>query len=166
MELTQAYLKTQLHYDPETGVFTRIASASNASKVGNTIKAKHGGGYALVRLQGKAYLLHRLAFLYMEGEFPAQQVDHINGIRSDNSFVNLRRVSPQTNCRNQKVRRDNASGHHGVWFSAPTNRWHAFITVNMKRKFIGSFPNIEDAINARKQHEHLYGFHPNHGRSA
>ena len=87
-ELTQSSLKKALHYNPKTGVFTRLLRTSNSVHVGDVVGSNHCMGYLEARLDGRLYLLHRLAWFYMEGEWPAQ-IDHANQIRNDNRWSNL-----------------------------------------------------------------------------
>ena len=82
-QLTQERLKELLHYDPETGYFTWKISPNNAVKVGS-VAGTSMNNYIRIIIDHKAYLAHRLAFLYMEGYFPEHEVDHINRIRDDN----------------------------------------------------------------------------------
>jgi hypothetical protein len=97
------------------------------------------------------------------GEWPNGQVDHINGDRSDNRICNLRIVDSQQNCRNQKLRKTNATGTMGVYFHKLTGKWTAQIMQSGKRIHLGLFDTKEGAISARKLAEVGYGYHPNHG---
>lgn len=108
---------------------------------------------------------HRVALALTNGEWPSS-VDHINGDRSDNRIANLRVVDHQTNMQNKKVYRTSVSGQHGV-VPYRHGKWQAYITVNKKRRHIGYFSNLQDAIAARKAAEAECGaFHANHGRAA
>jgi hypothetical protein len=77
-----------------------LVANCNRVKVGDTVGTYDGNGYLDTRIGGKTYKLHRLAFLYMEGEFPPDQVDHINTVRSDNRWVNLRKYTQLENMNN------------------------------------------------------------------
>ena len=92
------------------------------------------------------------------------QIDHENGDRSDNRIANLRDVPPSENMRNVKRHITNTSGHVGVFWYKPRNKWVARITVNYTLHHLGYFTDIADAIAARKAAEIFYGFHKNHGR--
>jgi hypothetical protein len=161
--LTQEYLKSILHYDPATGVFTRRAD-NNGWKAGEIAGGDDGHGYIALEINGRAYRAHRLAFLYMEGSFPQHQADHINGIRHDNRWENLRAVTNAENQRNGRPRRNNTSGYMGVSQQRASGRWLAYISVNGKKKYLGIFAEISDAIAAREAANVKYNYHANHGR--
>jgi hypothetical protein len=91
---------------------------------------------------------HRLAWLYMHGEYPTRHLDHINGIKSDNRAVNLRLASPSENQQNQSARKRNTSGRLGVSLHTPSGRWVAQITHNYKRVYIGLFGTVDEAYQA------------------
>ncbi len=93
--LTQQRLHELLHYDAETGFFTKKRFA-----VGS-----YQEGYLYICLDNKSYGAHRLAWLYRYGDIPkGLQIDHINGKRHDNRIVNLRAVTPQENLQNRGVK--------------------------------------------------------------
>jgi len=163
MELTQEYLKLILHYDPDTGIFTWLSPRVLRIKKGNVAGVAEASGYIRVQIKGKNYSMHRLAFLYMTGAFPAEHTDHINRNRSDNRWLNLRAVSNSVNQKNAKKRSDNKSRITGVHWDARSKKWCSKIKVG-KSIFIGLFEDFFEAVCARKSAEVLYGFHPNHGR--
>lgn len=161
--LTQARLKEILNYDPETGVFTwkvRLGSRANA---GNVAGHAHNGGYRAIRLDGKAYLSHRLVFLYVSGEWP-DEVDHINHIRADNRLVNLRMSCRGENGKNYSISQRNKSGLTGVARYKITGKWYAQIRAGEERIYLGTYSSFFDAVAARKSAELKYGFHENHGK--
>lgn len=157
--ITQEQLKEILHYDPETGVFSWAINRGFKMKVGDKAGTINKKGYVMIYYKKKCYISHRLAWLYMTGDYPFV-IDHINGVRSDNRYVNLRSSSVLENNRNRGIG-SNSSGCLGVSFVK--NRWYAYIGVGYKTKHLGSYINIEDAIAARKEAEKMYGFHINHG---
>ena len=177
--LDQKTLKELISYDPDTGVFTWLKrprhhcksdvscaifnSRSAGKKAGGICK---GDGYVVIRVFSAHYKSHRLAFLYMTGSFPPEQCDHINGIRDDNRWANLRPVSHAENGRNQRIPSNNTSGVRGVCWHKETKKWRATIRVDDKFKYLGVFSEKSDAIAVRKAAEKKYGFHPNHGRTA
>lgn len=161
--LTQEYLKSILHYDPKTGIFTRRVS-NNGWLAGEVAGGNNGHGYIAIEINGVAYRAHRLAFLYMTGAFPADQVDHINGTKDDNRWNNLRAVTNTENQRNARRRRSNTSGYLGVSPQKSTGKWLAYISVNGRKKYLGTFTDLLDAVAARKAADILYNYHPNHGR--
>lgn len=149
--LTQARLKELLHYDHETGVFTWLVTKNNRkAKVGNELRSVGCGGYLRVSIDHKRYLLHRLAWFYVHGSFPENQIDHINRIRSDNRICNLRLATDSENRQNMSISQKNTSGHTGVTFYKRDQTWQAQIFLNYKNHFLGRFKTIESAIEARK----------------
>lgn len=99
--MTQKELKKELHYNPETGIFTRKISRNNKVKVGEVAGGKDVNGYIIIRVFGKNYKAHRLAWLYVYGEWPLKEIDHINRDESDNRIKNLRDVSRAVNQQNR-----------------------------------------------------------------
>jgi len=158
--LTQDRLKQLLDYDPDTGAFTRIGASRPqtmhwASKPLGFIKrggTGAGGGYHMMCVDGRTYRAHRLAWLYVTGEWPEADVDHINGDRADNIWRNLRAASRSQNLQNMGKRRDNISGIKGVSFDAARGLWKAQICVNGRRIFIGRFGDKEGAASAYLRH--------------
>lgn len=163
--LLQERLKELLHYDPYTGVFTRLVKTSNRVQVGDIAGSDNGDGYIKINLDGGKYYAHRLAFLYMTGGFNSEFTDHINGVRDDNRWLNLRAVTPADNVRNSKMAKNNTSGVVGVFWNKKYERWEAKIKLTGKYKFLGYFNSIHQAAIARKNAEIKYGFHANHGRT-
>jgi len=162
--VTQEELKASLQYDPATGLFTWLKCLSDRCKPGYAAGTINSNGYVQMRMAGVIYKAHRLAFLYMTGEFPPAQVDHVNHVRDDNRWANLRPVTHAQNGRNAALPSTNTSGTIGVGFFARTNRWCAQITVDGVCKRLGYFRTIEEARAARAKAETLYDFHPNHGK--
>jgi len=162
--LTQARLKELLQYDPSTGLFTWLASTSNRVKVGSIAgylnKAK---GYVEIMIDCRNYYAHRLVCLYMTGEFPSHEVDHMKHTKHDNRWGELRAATHQENHRNQSMPKNNTSGTIGVAWHKHDKKWQAAIRVNDKQIHLGSFVNKQDAIKARKKAEVKYDFHCNHG---
>ncbi len=155
-ELTAEYLRSILHYDPDTGIFTWKVRTSNRVKVGDIAGSQDGQGYLQVRVQSRDYLAHRLAWLYIRGEWPKDQIDHINRNRSDNRIANLREVTNKQNGQNASKSRSNTSGYPGIYWYKPYSKWRARITHNYKDIHLGYFSILEDAIAARKAAEKLY----------
>ena len=161
--LTQAKLKELLRFDPETGHFS-WKSGSSSTRNNGIAGSLNKQGYRQICINGKNYTSHRLAWLYIHGNFPSKEIDHINGDRSDNRITNLRDVSRRENQLNQKKPKNNSTGIVGVQLFKATNKWHAVITVNYRHIHLGFFDSKEDAREARKKAEIKYGFHENHGR--
>lgn len=119
--LTAAWLRERYKYDPETGVFINLA------RPGKPIGALTDRGYVSIAIAGRGYRAHRLAWLYMTGEWPTHQIDHIDGNRANNSFSNLRDVPGYANKQNTKKQSNNTSGYTGVYLHKPSGLWCARI---------------------------------------
>jgi len=163
MELTQAYLKSIIYYDPETGSFEWIVPPHGRHK-SRQMAGGMVGGYLNIKVNTKRYPAHRLAFLYMDGAFPECQVDHINGLRTDNRWNNLRSVSVSDNAKNKRLQKNNKSGVTGVFRESGRKKWVSKIVVDKRHIKIGSYMEFHEAVEARKLAEMHYGFHENHGR--
>lgn len=164
-QITQKYLKQVLHYDKDTGVFTWKVSNSNRVKAGNqTGHKKQAEGYTRIAINTKLYYSHRLAWLYEYGEFPIDQIDHVNHDRADNRIANLREVNNYLNSRNISKRKTNTSGFNGVSWNKRDKTWLAEIIVNGNKIFLGYFKDKNEAICARLHANRLYQFHANHGK--
>lgn len=163
--LTQKRLKKLFHYTPETGIFTRLLCTANCTKIGDVAGSLTVEGYLTIYIDGKANKSHRLAWLYVHGKFPPLEIDHINGVKSDNRMCNLRSVTHSKNGRNQKLRASNTSGVMGVCWYKGRAKWQAVINVNKKRRNLGYFDFKDDAIRVRLAAEKNYGYHSNHGRA-
>ncbi|MFZ2541849.1 MAG: HNH endonuclease [Gallionella sp.] len=143
--LTQTRLKQLLDYNPETGVFTRRVVISNRTKVGDVAGTLNAKGYIIIRVDGKQYLAHRLAWLCAQGEFPPNEIDHINGIKTDNRICNLRAATRSENAMNQNMNARNTSGFKGVSWSKLRQKWYAHCQVNGKKHYLGCFDTAEKA---------------------
>ena len=163
--ISQAELKKELHYDPHVGVFTWKRSGKFFDKEAGGIAVMHSGiEYIRIRVSGVLYYAHRLAFLYMTGDIPGGQIDHINGKGIDNRWRNLREASDLENQRNRKMPKSNTSGIQGVSWNKRRSAWRVQISINRKCKEIGVFDNIFDAACEIKNAYVNNGFHVNHGR--
>ena len=145
--LTQDLIRELLHYDPETGEF-RWRRASTGGRRGRSAGARAGyrlrTGYWFVGLNRRRYLAHRLAWLYMTGEWPPEEIDHVNGDRADNRWANLRLASKSQNMANAPAKKSNKLGMRGV-FKTRNGRYQAQITVNRQVKHLGTFNTPEEA---------------------
>ena len=122
-------------------------------------------GYLTINLNGKLSKVHRIIYFMHNNEADQKlQIDHINGIKSDNRLENLRLVTSQENSKNQKRRSTNTSGVTGVHWHNGKKKWRACITVKRKQKYLGAFIDKKDAIAVRQAAEVKYNFHENHGR--
>lgn len=146
--LTQARLKEILHYDPKIGIFTWRINHGIRAKIGQKAGYKNMYGYWGIGIDQKNYKLHRLAWLYIFGEFPKNQIDHINLDKSDNRISNLREATPSENAMNRGIKSNNTSGFKGINWSRRHKSWCARISINNKRIQIGYFKDINVAHQA------------------
>jgi hypothetical protein len=147
-KLTQERLKELLDYNPDTGVFTRKVRQSGNAKEG-AIAGSNTTGYIRIGVDGPEYAAHRLAFLWMEGYFPENEVDHIDRNPSNNRWNNLREVSHQCNVRNVGIRKDNTSGIPGVGWDSKGACWRAYIKLSKKLKHLGGSKDFSEAVRIR-----------------
>jgi len=162
--ITQDQLKELLRYCPDSGVFVWKITIGPRAIAGSVAGRINHTGYAQIGIYGKRRAAHRLAYLYMTGEFPPNEIDHINGVKDDNRWCNIRAVTRTENLQNRRIHRTNTSGTMGVTWHKGNKKWRALITIDRKQILIGYFDVKEDAISARKLAEVEHNFHPNHGR--
>lgn len=161
--LTQARLKELLHYNPETGEFRWLTDVSSTGRAGEVAGCTKGAAnYVVIRLDRRLYLAHRLAFLYMEGEFPPALVDHRDTNKANNRWKNLRHATKGGNAQNKKVAQSNnkRSGLLGVYWSERNQKWGAKVVVNRKQHHGGFHETPEIAHQAYVQLKrvlHPYG---------
>jgi hypothetical protein len=148
MELTQAQLKEMFEYNPETGLFRNLKS-------GKVWIQEDERGYIRIQIGKKRYRAHRLAYLYVEGEMP-RNIDHINGVGSDNRWANLRSCSQSENCRNRGIGQNSVSGIKNVVWNEQAKRWKVVIRVDGVMYDYGFFFDLHIAelvaIGARVKH--------------
>jgi hypothetical protein len=163
--ITAKYLRECLHYNELTGVFTwrerplehfvdkRTWKTWNTRFSGKTA-GPNGGmcntskGYIQISINNRLYLVHRLAWLYMTGELPKDQIDHADGDKLNNAFANLREATNAQNHANMPMPSHNASGFKGVYFDKRAKKYQANIKVNGIKKYLGSFDAPEAAHEA------------------
>lgn len=174
-DLDQNVVRKHLDYDPVTGILTwkarpfnafpdsRAANVWNAKYAGKEAGSLNAGGYLDVRLFKRLYRAHRLAWIHANGSPNGLQIDHLNGVRTDNRLVNLRPASQIENGRNQKMPVNNTSGVVGVCWDEQHHKWRSQISVGGKCRYLGLFEQLEDAVLARLEEERKLEFHPNHG---
>lgn len=154
--LTADFVRQILNYDPETGIFIwKIRKIRFGNEHADRIFNGHFGGnaagsiapegYVVIGVQGKVYRAHRLAWLYMTGEWPDRDIDHINGDKSDNRIANLRSATKIENKRNRRRNTDNTSGCKGVSWHKRDQKWYARIMVDGKSKSLGYYKSLQSA---------------------
>lgn len=152
-------------YDPHTGKLFWRVKVAQCIHVGDESGSIHKATkYRKIKINHDSHQAHRIIWLIVYGSFPDFDIDHINGIRSDNRLINLRAVTRSENCRNRGMQSNNTSGIMGVSWCKRSNQWLASIYVNGTNKHIGYFDDLELAALSRKNAEILYGYHSNHGR--
>ena len=163
MNITQKRLKELLKYSPDTGELVWVAQSSNRIKVGEVAGTMLTNGYLNISIDGQRYRAHRLAWLYVYGDLPINQIDHINRNKIDNRIVNLREVSNKENHRNMPLQRNNKTRISGVGWCRSQGRWRSHITVDGRFIHLGYRDSMLDAAAIRKSAEYKHGFHANHG---
>lgn len=165
------HLRDILDYDPDTGAMTWKPRNDAKTNWNDRFAGKpafacdNGRGYLTGSIFNVPHLGHRVVWAWMTGEWPSGQIDHINGVKSDNRWCNLRDVSEAENKLNQRKPRSNTTGHMGVFLHRPSGRWRACIGFQRKTVHLGYFDEFDDAVRARKAAEVRLGFHKNHGVS-
>lgn len=143
--LTQERLKEVLDYNPESGVFTWRVKIARWIKVGDEAGTVDRQGYRIIMIDRKLYRRARLAYLYMEGVFPPNCIDHHNRIKLDDSWKNLRLATSRQNSQNTSLYINNTSGFKGVVWQSQNENWMARIHSDGKRKHLGCFNTPEEA---------------------
>lgn len=159
---TQQRLKELLTYNPNTGDFIRNKVCSPRQQKGDvagTIKK----GYVSIKIDYKDYKAHRLAWLYMTGEWPEYEIDHIDEVKSNNRWSNLREATRSQNAA-ARTSSSNSAGLRGVE-QISSGKWRASLFVNRTRIYIGTFLTKEDAHKAYiEEKEKRFGEFSNEGK--
>lgn len=168
------YLNECFTYNPDTGVLSwktrprehfntdRSWKRFNSTLAGTDIINVDSHGYVAVRIGKKLMRVHRVAWVMMTGEVP-KIIDHINRIKNDNRWVNLRNVDCIENNKNLSMKATNTSGHTGIYWNSSVEKWQAYINVDKRSLYLGIFDELDDAIIVRKDAEIKYNYHENHG---
>lgn len=174
---SQEYLQECFEYDSETGNLTwkeRPISHFNSEFISKKWNGRFSGketgttdkkGYHQVKICGIFYKKHRIIWKLVTSDDPiGYEIDHINLIKSDNRFENLRLCSGSQNCHNQYKRNTNTSGHKGVIFDKLSNKWRASFMFENKHVHVGRYDSIDDAVYAlSKTRELIHKEFSNHG---
>ena len=151
--VTQEELKNVLEYEPDTGHFIRI-KCKIRTLIGKVAGNLHPNGYVYIEINEKPYRAHRLAWLYTHGRWPAEHIDHINGIKNDNRIANLREATRSQNMKNSKLQKSNTSGLKGAY-----KREYGYVSTirhEGREVYLGFFKTAEEAhlayCNAAEMH--------------
>jgi hypothetical protein len=153
-DLTADYVRSILDYDPETGVFKwkwreDVGSRWNTRYAGKAAGCVQRVGYVLISINDRLYKAHRLAWLFVYGEWPPEQIDHIDCDKLNNRIANLRLATMQENQRNVGLQKNNTTGIKGVCWHKRDRKFQAEIKVGGKRLHLGTFDTLAEAIAAR-----------------
>lgn len=144
----QSRLKELFIYDPDSGEFTR-KHAHNRWKSGGKVGFLNTSGYIEAGVDNAYYQISHLAWIYVHGDADFLEIDHINGIKTDNRISNLRPSNRAMNCQNiRKPQSNSKSGYLGVSFHKSSNKWVAQISFSGKKIHIGCFDSPEKASEA------------------
>lgn len=179
----QSLLNAILEYNPTTGLLTWQQRSADTFKVREGRSPKHimnifnarfankpaftsmsKNGYLRGSINSDMYYAHRVIYMMVTGSDPLD-IDHDNGVRHDNRWLNIFSKSRGDNLKNRELSRNNTSGYHGVSFSIRHQLWVVSIYHNRVRVHLGWFKDKNDAIATRKAAELHYGYHVNHGRA-
>lgn len=159
IELSRNRLIDNLDYNPNTGIFTWKVS-KKGRRVGDIAGCEDKYGYIRIRIDDELYLAHRLAWLFAYGKWPDGDIDHIDGITSNNKINNLRDVSKSGNAQNRKMapKSNKSTGILGVSLHRASGKFRATIFVGRKSKHLGCFSTVVEAYeiylkNKRLLHE-------------
>jgi hypothetical protein len=145
--ITAEELRKYVNYDQESGEFRWLIIRGRASK-SYTAGSKHRNGYLSFMIGGRRYSAHRIAWLFVHGEWPPNLIDHINGDKADNRISNLRLATKSQNGANRRKSKNNVSGFKGVTWIKRSQKWQAQLYVNGQMKYLGTFDQVEDASEA------------------
>lgn len=145
-----------------------VANSWNKKYAGLRAGCVHANGktkYIDIKINGKAYRAHNIIFSMTRGPIPnGMYIDHIDGNGLNNSESNLRAVTHRDNCKNRSIQSNNTSGIPGVTWREDCGKWRVRINFDGKRRSLGSYISLDEALVARKMAEKQHGYHANHGR--
>lgn len=154
-ELSHEYLRSILSYDPVTGAWTWIVRKNYRVPAGSRA-GSISGRYWMIKIDGRSYASHILAFFYMTGAWPNDEIDHEDTDSLNNVWENIREATRSQNCANRKIHKNNTSGHKGVTWHKQHQKWAAQIKIDGKHKHIGLFASASLAADAYAQAAHKF----------
>lgn len=160
-DLRQEDVRALLNYDPATGVFTwRVDRGPNGRK-GSIAGSLDSKGYRQILIGKRQRSAHRLAWLYVRGFWPREQIDHVNGVRDDNRFDNLREATIGENQQNVSKRAGTTSKFLGVTWHKHAKKWNAKIQQGGKGRSLGYFHSEQEAYAAYQEAKaEIHRFNP------
>lgn len=145
--ISHSKLLELLEYNPKTGDFIWKKYRCQLARKGDIAGTIKENGYRYIRIGNKSYRANRLAWFYIKGYFPENEVDHKDRIRDNNKWENLEEKTAQCNARNRGVRIDSKSGIPGVIFNKQNLKWQAAITHSpKKRAHLGFYKSLKAAV--------------------
>jgi hypothetical protein len=163
LQIDAGRLRHLLDYNPETGEFRWLVSRGRVKAGAVAGSVNPTTGYRCIRIDGRLYQANRLAWFYMAGEWPVEQVDHRNTVPGDDRWGNLREASHAQNMRNYSKPRHNTSGVKGVYWNAGRSKWQAQIKVGSRNIYLGLFTDLDAAAAAYAAASKKY--HGEYGRT-
>ncbi len=149
-------LMSLLDYCPDTGVFRWRLRPSRKIASGSVAGTVMSHGYVRICIGRKFYYGHRVAWLFAHGEWPAEEIDHINGDPADNRIANLRPAARHKNAQNCGISRNNTSGVTGVSWDRREQKWAAYIMIARRKIALGNHADFDAAVQARRDAERRY----------
>lgn len=148
VKLTQERVRELFVYEPTTGIFT-LREANRLRPAGAVCGCVRHDGYIQLNVDNKSRAAHRVAWLYMTGEWPPHDIDHIDGDRQNNAIANLRHVSRSINLQNQRRCTRGNTGHLGVYVNPRLRKkFCAQISANGTHKYLGAYATPDEAHQA------------------
>ena len=156
-------IREYLEYNENTGDLIWIKKPSSKVCIGDKAGTKHSKGYIHIAFKGKKHLIHRVAWFLYTSEQPPDNVDHKNGNKTDNSWLNLRVATERNNMHNKGKPTTNTSGYKGVSWNKKASKWLAKIKFNNQTMYLGLFNTPEEAhlsycIAADKYHKEFANY--------
>ena len=155
---SKSMIEEKISYNPDTGLFYSIISKRNVGYLDKD-------SYIVINIYNQEYRAHKLAMIIQGSDLIGLEVDHADGVRSNNKLSNLSAVTKRVNAKNKRLKSNNKTGIHGVGWDKCLGKWRSRISTDKNRyTSLGCFSSFFDACCARKSAEVVNGYHENHGR--
>lgn len=142
--VSPSQLRQWFDYEPETGILKRIVKVGRNCSLG-PVGYLDSYGYPRIKLSGRSVRVHRIVWAWMTGKWSEIDIDHINTVKSDNRWVNLREATRSENSANRGMPKNNTSGQKGVCYKRKRDSYQAQIRVGGRLLFLGYFKKADDA---------------------